>query len=179
MLFLALLLLYYGCASAPKDSATIRMPLENEFSAPCAKSVGPEFDVAFCPQWEASGRYVSGYRGFLLSIKNKTQKPIEIDWNKTYYITAGQTSGGFMFDGIIYKDRNNLKPNGMVLPSSEFLKTIFPNNLATLSVGRRAEWVNMTLPLGEQGAYITIVVDGKEVGTKLLTDIKKSGFSDK
>jgi len=70
-----------------------------------------------------------GCRSFSLTIENKTDKDIELDWNKTLYISNGTTSGGFMFEGVVYKDRNNPKTPDIIFAKSKFSKTIWPNNL--------------------------------------------------
>jgi len=67
---------------------------------------------------------------FALTILNKTNKDLELDWNKTLFIQRGVTSGGFMFEGISYRDRNNSKSPNIIFANSRFWKFIYPNILA-------------------------------------------------
>jgi len=104
---------------------------------------------------------------FQLSLKNKSDKAVEIDWNRTLYISQGQTSGGFMFEGITYLTRNNPKPPDVVFAHSSILKRIFPNNL--IDFDRR--WVHYPMSPGENGVYLSVIVDGKEITEKLTVSI--------
>lgn len=104
------------------------------------------------------------YNAFNLSVRNKSSKNIEINWNKTLYISDGITSGGFMFEGVVYKDRNNPKQSDIVFPGVEFRKTIFPNSLVNFSLGN---WRHPLMKEGEHGVYIVLLIDGKESSEKL------------
>lgn len=87
-----------------------------------------------------------GCSGFVLSIKNKTDKNLELDWNKTLYVSGGQTSGGFMFEGVVYKDRNNPKTPDVIFGNSSLIKAIWPNNLVNFRSGKYGGWVNESMP---------------------------------
>lgn len=113
-----------------------------------------------------------GCSGFILSIQNKTDQNLELDWNKTLYVTSGQTSGGFMFEGVVYKDRNNPKSPDVIFANSSFLKTVYPNNLVEYSGGQYGiGWFNASMPEGENGAYLTVVVGSKEMHAKLSVNL--------
>lgn len=112
-----------------------------------------------------------GCKFFELEIKNKTDKDIELDWNKTLYISNGTTSGGFMFEGIVYKDRNNPKPPDIVFANRTFRKIISPNNLVNFSSGRYGGWTNENMPTGENGVYLTIRVGDKEINEKIIINV--------
>jgi len=104
------------------------------------------------------------YTAFILTIVNKTSQDLELDWNKTLYIYNGETKGGFMFEGIVYKDRNNPKPPDIIFANSTFTKVIFPNsNVQFTSWG----WEHIPLPLGENGIYLVVKVGEKEIKEKL------------
>lgn len=75
-----------------------------------------------------------GCEAFCLSIRNKSHKNLELNWNKTLYIVNGQTSGSFMFEGVVYKDRNNPKPPDVIFPRATLIKAIWPNNLVYFQV---------------------------------------------
>lgn len=108
-----------------------------------------------------------GCKAFALTLTNKTDKNLEVDWNKTLFITGGQTSGGFMFEGVVYRDRNNPKPPDIVFAKSTLAKVLWPNNLVDFSSGRYGGWNHQSMPRGENGVYLTVIVDGKEVHEKL------------
>lgn len=114
--------------------------------------------------------YKGGCNAFNLEIQNKTDKNIEINWNKTMYISNGQTSGNFMYEGVIYSERNNPRPPDFVFAKSKFSKTIYPNNLVIywdVNLGWRHEFMGD----GENGVYLTILVEGKEIGEKITINI--------
>jgi hypothetical protein len=108
-----------------------------------------------------------GCEAFVLRIINKTDKNIKVNWNKTLYISGGHTSGGFMFKGVVYKDRNNPKPD-VVLGNATLTKTIWPNNLAHYVTGREGGWRHEAMPQGENGAYVSLSIDDKEVSERLV-----------
>lgn len=74
-----------------------------------------------------------------LVIRNKTNSNLEVNWNKTLFITNGQTSGGFIFEGVVYKDRNNQKAPDIVFANGSMTKTIWPNNLGIFVVDNTAD----------------------------------------
>ena len=108
-----------------------------------------------------------GCQAFQLRIVNKTDKDIEVNWNKTLYIRNGQTSGGFMFDGVIYADRNNNKPPDVVFKKSSFAKVIWPSNLVVFITGASGGWRHIAMPNGSHGLYLTILVNGKEINQRV------------
>lgn len=113
-------------------------------------------------------------RAFSLTVENKTDKDIEIDWNRTLYISNGRTSGGFMFEGVVYRDRNNPKPPDIIFAKSSFTKEIMPNNLVDFSTSQYSGgWRHEQMPTGENGVYLTIKVGGEEIKEKLTINITR------
>lgn len=108
------------------------------------------------------------YTAFDLIIENKTNDDIELIWDKTHYISDGQTSGGFMFEGVVYKDRNYSKQSDIIFPKILFKKTIYPNNLVNYS---KTGWYNNYMQNGENGIYLTLKIKDKEYHEKLKTII--------
>jgi hypothetical protein len=109
-----------------------------------------------------------------LTVKNKTNKNLELNWNKTLYIVNGQTSGGFMFEGVVYKDRNNSKSPDVIFPNGTLSKAIWPNNLVYFSSGQYGGWRHESLPPGENGVYLTVIVDGKEISEKITMNLSRT-----
>lgn len=141
-------------------------------SDPIKKTIRNEYFSAEISTTSCLDRY--GCEAFQLNVKNKTEKNLELNWNKTLYIVNGQTSGGFMFEGVVYMDRNNPKPPDIIFPSGVLSKVIWPNNLVSFSSGRYGGWRQGEMPEGENGVYLTISVEGKEVSEKLTMVITKT-----
>ena len=76
-----------------------------------------------------------------------------------------------MFEGVVYKDRNSPKSPDIVFGNDTFAKTIWPNNLVEFSSGKYGGWRNESMPSGENGIYLTVNIDGKEITQKLITNI--------
>jgi uncharacterized protein YceK len=128
------------------------------------------FSVAIRPICTKQGwNTAHGCSAFELTVSNKTATNLEIDWNKTAYIQAGQTHGGLMFDGIVYTARNNPKQPDIVFPNATFKKTVYPNNLVFFTTGQYGGWTNSRMPVGENGVYFVVKVGGKEITERLST----------
>lgn len=128
-------------------------------------TINKDLEIELTPTGKS---YIAGYSAFILNIKNNTNRDMELDWNKTNFIKDGNTSGTFMFEGVVYKDRNAPKANDIIFANSNFSKTIYPNNFVTFdSYG----WAHTGTGLGTQGAYLSIV-DGKDtIKQKVLINI--------
>ncbi|MCT7466486.1 hypothetical protein N5T78_07850 [Aliarcobacter cryaerophilus] len=130
-----------------------------------------EYSISLTPV-NASMR--AGYSGFILEINNNSKKEIEIDWNKTYFIDKGRTNGTFMFEGIVYKDRNNSKPSDIVFPEGIYSKLIYPNNYVVFnSAGGFSDWGHNGFGTGEFGIYLSLKIDNKEVKEKVIVKVKE------
>jgi hypothetical protein len=163
-LFLLSSVLLVGCVAPPKY--VIR-------TDPSVMSASNDvFDASVAPRCRSDG-----CQGFSLSIRNKTDKTIEVNWNKTLYIRQGQSAGGFMFEGIVYRDRNSPKSPDVVFGKGSFTKIIWPNTLVEFHSGRYGGWHHESMPNGENGVYLTVNIDGKEMSEKLVTNISSSPVS--
>jgi len=134
---------------------------------PTSSSIDNEY---FSATIKASSHYAYGFRAFSLFVKNKSNKDLELNWNKTYYIVHGQTSGGFMFEGIVYIDRNDPKSPDIIFSGGTLSKTIWPNNLVEYT----SYWRHEHMPSGENGIYLTVIVDGKEINEKIIITLPKN-----
>ena len=112
-----------------------------------------------------------GCDGFLIQITNTTDQDIEIDWNKTLYIRNGQTSGTFMYEGIVYAKRNETKSPDIVFPGGKLIKAIYPVNLVDYTSGQYGGWSHESMPAGENGIYLNAKIGGKTHTKKLVTEI--------
>jgi hypothetical protein len=111
-----------------------------------------------------TGEVMGGRQGFILTVINKTDKDLELNWNGTYFMKNGQTSGGFMFEGIMYIDRNDPKPPDIIFPGKTFSRVISPNVLVEFD----GEWEHKGMGAGEYGVLLSVKVGEKEVREKML-----------
>jgi hypothetical protein len=109
-----------------------------------------------------------GYGAFAVKVKNKTKRNIEVDWNRTIFISSAGPNGGFMFQGIPYEKRNGLISPETIPPYGTLRKIVFPNNLIVESDD---SWIHKPMEKGENGLYITVKVNGKNMGVKLTSHL--------
>jgi hypothetical protein len=115
------------------------------------------------------------YNGMNISIINKTEKPIEIVWDKTFYLDHGKTKGGLLLEGEDYKDMHNSKPNDIVMAKSTYNKVVSPLNLVKgcrvsalgsflggYNYGPKLQCLHEGFRDGENGIYLTLLVNGEE-----------------
>ena len=101
---------------------------------------------------------------FRLTVNNKTDKNLTIDWNKTRYIHNGRTRDGFVFKGIKPEDvKNSTIPSDTILAGGFFLKEIMPYKLLARAPMRdRGKGMNESgiqpgiLPNGENGILLVV-----------------------
>lgn len=155
----------FGVSTIVAGCATSTLVVKSDPKVATAKT--EYFAVGVTPACDES----RGCNGFHIALQSTTDKNIEINWNKTLYISGGQTNGGFMFAGVVYKDRNQPKAPDIVFAKGLFQKTIWPNNLVDFTSGRYGGWMHGLMPAGENGVYLTVSVDGKEFTGKLVTNI--------
>jgi hypothetical protein len=111
-------------------------------------------------------------KSFVLTIKNKTNSDLGLNWDKTLFISNGQTKGRFMIDGTLYKERNASKPSDIIFSGGTLSKTIWPNDLVYWSSNQfDPGWKHTSLPGGETGVYLAVVVDGIEINEKIVGTI--------
>lgn len=148
-----------GCATYRTEYTISSTKIENQIDS-IESSITPN-----CITFE-------GCKSFYLDVKNKSDKTLEINWNKTLFIVGDQSSGGFMFEGILYKDRNAQKSPDVVFPNSSFSKTIWPTNLVEFSSGRYdSGWRHGSMPTGDIGVYLTVTIDGKDFSQKMTNNV--------
>lgn len=117
---------------------------------------------------------------FRLTIINKTDKNLEIDWNKTRYILNGMNYGRFVFQGVDPEALKNLTIPFDTIPAGiNFSKEIAPLKLIGKAPLRdRSVGVNQSsfspgiIPEGENGIYLVVRYSEKEVREKIMLTIK-------
>jgi len=151
--------IFTGCAALQKYQTT---------STPPERKIETEYYLATL-------KPTLGWNGipeaFSLTILNTTDQDIEIDWNKTLFINNGQTSGGFMFEGVVYKDRNNQKNPDIIFGKNIFSKTIWPNNLVSYVSGQYGGWRHTPMSPGENGVSLVIKTKDQELRENMTVDL--------
>jgi len=149
-LAVVLLALTVGCTSG----------LSTYKAAPVVMSFN-SVDVKLIPVGNSEYKY---YDGFLIEIRNNTSVDVEINWNRTLYLNDGQTRGNFMFEGILYAERNHPKAADVINPGVAFKKKVWPTVLVrAIKLYQRYEWVHGHLHAGKHGVSLSLWIDGKEV----------------
>ena len=163
-----LLILLTACAPTKK--------IKNWISSPSVQKGGNEsFGVRFEPLKGDKKFFVS----FRLSVMNKTNKSLKIDWNKTRYIYKGQPYGGFVFYGIDPATIKDSIPPDFIEPGKLFSKEIFPTNLVAFTPIREVVLDKEgrgiypgPIPAGENGISLVILQGEQEIVEKIVLNIR-------
>lgn len=115
---------------------------------------------------------------FCLGVTNKTDKNLEIDWNKTRYVHNGRTRGVFVFKGIKPEDIRNLTIPPDIIPArGTFSKEISPFELLARAPLREKNSEKSIypglLPTGENGILLVVRLNGKEIIEKMTLNIEE------
>lgn len=115
------------------------------------------------------------FDSFSLVITNKTDKKMEIDWNKTRYILNGRVYDIFVFEGVTPENVHDL-PSDIVLAGGTLIKEISPLNLVGWKPLKHrnmgaSSFTRGPIPAGENGIHLTVRQNGKEVREKITLNI--------
>ncbi len=147
-------------------------------SSPEIENVGNRYYQA---EFEPLKRGHEFFVSFLLSVTNKTDKKLEIDWNKTRYILNGRNYGGFVFKGIDPADvRNSAIPPDIIPVRGGFSKMISPYRLLARAPIRDSGKTTSEagihpgiLPNGKNGIVLVVRQNGKEIVDKMMVIIEE------
>lgn len=151
-------MLVFFCAVVPGCVTTIISRSDPKYQY----IVSQDYYVSITPV-----RTKSYFYAFRLIVKNQTKQDIWINWDKTKYVFEEDANGGFMFDGVDYKEREASKPMSRVPANDIFIKTIWPNVL----VDRNKDWFHQPLESGRHGIELTIISGRQVFEEKLLLSI--------
>ena len=120
------------------------------------------------------------FNWFRLTVVNKTEKDMEIDWNRTRYIHNGKDAGPFIFEGVGPESVKNATIPGAVIQGGDTLnRDIIPFKLIAFTPLREqsidTENHNIVaglIPEGENGIFLVIRQDGKSARAKLTVNIE-------
>ena len=117
------------------------------------------------------------FDNFRLKIVNKTQKDLEIDWNKTRYLYDGRDIGVFVFKGIKPENIKSLTIPPDIIPAGQsFTKDITPLKLLAREpiTGKGTNAGKITsgpIPTGESGIFLFIRQNGNTIKEKITVKI--------
>jgi hypothetical protein len=154
LLFLVVLIPWTGC----KTTRTVWKSQPDVL-----KSSNPYFNVELSFHCDEDG-----CTGFNLFLENKTNKDLEIDWSRTFYLSQRKESGGFVFEGIILQDKNLRKPSEIVVAHGVLSKRITPEALVYNDLGSRYR----NMGPGDHGILLTVKVDGREMNERLNLNLQ-------
>jgi hypothetical protein len=97
----------------------------------------------------------------MLKVKNKTDKDLTIDWNRSFYIRDGATNGGLDYQNRCYSGK---KEPDIIFPGGSFAKYVFPDVLLVpVFQGCDHEY----LPEGNNGIMLSVICEEKEIREKM------------
>ena len=139
----------------------------------------PYYGIQFEPLTRESRVFVS----FRLTIINRTDRNLEIDWNKTHYIHNNRSLGIFVFKGIRPQDIKDLTiPPDIVPARGTFTKEISPFKLiarAPFRAGINEPSISPgPVPIGKSGILLVVRQNGKEIREKVEIRITKKVLND-
>ena len=110
---------------------------------------------------------------FLLSVTNRTDKNLEMDWNRTQYIHNNNNRGVFVFKDIEPEDiKDSTVPPDIIPPRGTFTKEIAPYNLLARAPLRESDKdpgiKPGILPTGENGILLVIRQNKKNIVEKMM-----------
>jgi hypothetical protein len=115
------------------------------------------------------------FNSFRLTITNKTEKDFTIDWNKTLYLYNNKAFGRFVFAGVNKDNVHNLPPD-LVPAGNTFTKIISPLKMVAWkplksSKMDTASFSRGPIPEGENGIYLVVNQDGRQIREKITLTI--------
>jgi hypothetical protein len=133
----------------------------------------PVYDVQLEPLTEGNAFFTF----FRVTVRNKTDQPIRIDWNRTRYIREGKGFGTFIYRGVKTEDyQNGTIPFDVVGPGETFSRNVAPMKLVTVArlkerVGEGESFSPGILPDGENGMMLAVNQNGREIPQKISVTI--------
>ena len=176
--------------NAIKTGILVTIVLALTISTGCAPSKvwisAPEIQTAGNPYYEArlepvTGKY-SFFVSFHLTVTNKSDNDLKINWNKTRYVYNGRRYGIFVFKGIKPEDIKDLTIPPDIIPAGDtFSKEISPYKLLAHAPIRNTSRsldesgiIPGIIPNGKNGILLVVGQNGKEVVEQMSVSIVES-----
>ncbi|MDA8140156.1 MAG: hypothetical protein M0036_16030 [Desulfobacteraceae bacterium] len=158
--------LFSGCATPP---------VQTWHSIPQVQTItGPTFEAQLEPVKEKDPFFV----GFRLTVHNKTQSPLQVDWNATHYFHNGKDQGILIFEGIDPENIQGKIPPESIAAGETFTRVIFPlRTIAFLPRSQRPEqgrrgFMAGVLPAGESKIVLSLKQNDQQLQTSLSLRLK-------
>jgi hypothetical protein len=152
-----------GCAAGPSI---------NWRSAPEIQTASNEYcEAQLEPVTTGKGPFFDSFR---LMVANRTDKSLEIDWNRTRYVESGIRHGGFVWEGIDPKQvREASVPPDIISPGNTFSRVIFPHKKIAYAPGYQRGWKLQggLIPEGENGIDLVVKQNGRVIRHRITVRI--------
>ena len=119
------------------------------------------------------------YVGFLLTIENKSDEALVLDWNESHYLFNGKPQGVMVFRGVDPETvRDGTIPPEAIAPGERFSREIMPLRLIAWNpiAEKTASQPGITpgmLPAGENGVRLTLRQGRRPVTLSLSVRISR------
>ena len=135
----------------------------------------PYFTAELEPVIKEGQNYFNAFR---LTLKNKTDKALTIDWQKTRYLKNGKQEGHFVFKGVSAKNFNT-PPSDTVTAGQSVSKVIYPASLIAIERLRsrnvkigESGFSAGVIPEGENGILLIIKQDATDIQEQITVKIQ-------
>jgi len=137
------------------------------------------YDAQFQPLKNENNIFVA----FNITVINKTEQDLVIDWNRSRYIHDGRGRGPFVFEGIEPETiRNETVPPDIIPPKGRMSKRIAPFRLIAFAplgnpgVGIATKGIAAgKIPAGENGIYLVVRQGERDFRRKITVHLSVTG----
>jgi len=166
--FFSFFVILAALAMAVSAGAQATIPPDTQVKSadcPTQKISTHDFEAYLRPVRSDSG---NGWIAFRLIVRNKTMKPLTIDWDDTYYLQGTQPNGKFKFQGEGLggegRGEETIQP-GMIVS-----RVLWPE--ANLHSGGPGAGLRASpMQSGEQGVRLVLKTDGVEFRENLALNV--------
>lgn len=144
-----------------------------------APSTGIEYrTVKQKPAYIVTLEAYPGNQYFSISIKNKSEQDIVVNWSRCQFIQNGGTDGTFTFGTEQYWDEGEQTiPPTTVISGGTIERNLYPKTLRYWAKNNPIPWVRRTwfwktIDASQVGAIISISCEGQEHAERFLWDVK-------
>lgn len=106
---------------------------------------------------------------FSLRVLNNTDKPMEILWDKTFYVHNGMRNGRVVFGQSVCSDAD-LPETSSIAPEGSFETAVWPEILVHSSKSHQ-NCLHSFLETGQDGIFLTVKGDGAEMGETVTLNV--------
>jgi hypothetical protein len=153
--WIVLLLIFVGCAH--------KAPVVYVSQPEISKESNEAFDV----QIETLKLENPFYVAFQMTLTNKSEKPLEIDWERTRYIHEGKSYGRIIFPGVSPESVKSGIPREIIPAGQTLSKRLMP--IKTLAFRGRSEKIRE----GQSNFYPGILPNGRNTVGLVVTQAKR------